>query len=29
VYDNISVNIIDFVELWIGHPTAREKGADP
>ena len=29
VYDNISVNIINFVELWIGHPTAREKGADP
>lgn len=29
VSDNISVNIISFVELWVGHPMVREKGADP
>lgn len=29
VNDNISVNIITFVELWIGHLTVTEKGADP
>jgi len=29
VNDNISINIINFVQLWTGHLTIQEKGADP